>query len=59
MQYKNLISLLEDQPPEGELPIYVTSIETGEQIAVAYDIGWDINEYDEFYLKIQVETSAE
>jgi len=59
MQYKNLISLLEDQPLDGELPIYVTSIETGQQIAVTYDIGWDINEYDEFYLKIQVETSAE
>jgi len=58
MMYKNLISMLEDMPPEGELSIYVKSIETGQQIAVTYDIGYYINEYGEFVLKIQVETGV-
>ena len=55
MQNKKLISLLEDLDPDKEISIFVKSIETGNQIAVTYDIGYDINEYDELVLRIQVE----
>ena len=56
MQNKYLISLLEALPEENEVAVFVKSIGDGRQIAVTYDIGYDINEYNELVLRIQVET---
>jgi len=57
MQVKNLMQFLEQHDPEKEVSIVVKSIESGQEIATTYDIGYDVNEYDEPELKIQVETS--
>jgi len=56
MIYKYLISFLESIPSDRKIPIHVTSIETGQVIAISNNIDWKIDEYGEFYLRIQVKT---
>jgi len=54
MQSRDLISLLKNTRPDKELSIVVHSIENDSQIAVTYDIGYEVNENDELTLRISV-----
>jgi len=54
MQIRNLISLLEGIDPDKEISVTIRSIETGHQMAVTYDIGYEINESGEIALRITV-----
>ena len=53
--FTRYLSALADAAGEyAELPIFVYSIDTGELIAVTYDVAPEVNEYDEPALSIQI-----
>ena len=56
MLNQDLITLLGEMPPDEELAISVNFIGHRRQTAVTYDIGYDMNEYGELILRVQVET---
>ncbi len=56
MKNKDLISVLENLPPDTEIVAEVRNIATGELLATTYDIGYSLNEHRELKLHIALET---
>lgn len=55
MQNKSLINLLEQLDPEDEVCVEIFECISDKFVDSTYDIGWNINEYKQLVLKINVE----
>lgn len=55
MKNKTLISILERLNPEGELCVEISECISGKFLDLTYAIGYDLNEYGQLVLKVDVE----
>lgn len=55
MKNKTLISILEQLEPDKELFVEISECISGEFLDLTYAIGYDLNEYGQLVLKVDVE----
>lgn len=55
MKNETLISILEQLKPDGELCIEISECISGKFLDLTYAIGYDLNEYGQLVLKVDVE----
>jgi hypothetical protein len=55
MMSKDLIQFLEQFDPEAQISVVASSIGGKKEVVTTYDISYEINEFDEPVLTIQIE----
>lgn len=55
MKNKTLINILEQLKPDEELCVEISECISGEFLDLTYAIGYDLNEYGQLVLKVDVE----
>jgi len=50
----DLVGYIETCQPYGELAVAVCSVESGALVGITYDISFELNEYNELVLCVQV-----